>query len=143
MCLLVSCTGLSPYIASFPKTVPLSKNNHVCSPQPHRTSTMVWPLTRSLAATKVISFDFSSCRYLDVSVHDVSPPSVMDWLRDDRGSLCRVSPFGHPRIVDCMHLPVAFRSFLRPSSAPSAKAFSHCSYSLDLIFMPLMMSSIS
>ena len=31
-----------------------------------------------------------------------------------------------------MQLPVAFRSFLRPSSAPSAKAFSHCSYSLDL-----------
>ena len=47
-------------------------------------------------------------------------------------NLCRVSPFGYPRLVSCMHFPVAFRSFLRPSSAPGAKAFSLCSYSLDL-----------
>ena len=67
----------------------------------------------------------------------------MDWLCGDRGLLCRVSPFGHPRIKDCSHLPVAFRSFLRPSSAPSAKAFSHCSCSLDLIVgISSMMSSI-
>ena len=31
----------------------------------------VWPLPISLAATQGIDFSFSSCRYLDVSVHDV------------------------------------------------------------------------
>ena len=34
----------------------------------------VWPLSISLAATLEIEFSFSSCRYLDVSVHDV--PSI-------------------------------------------------------------------
>lgn len=32
----------------------------------------VWPPSFSLAATQEIDFSFSSCRYLDVSVHDVS-----------------------------------------------------------------------
>ena len=40
--------------------------------------TMVWALSRSLAATSKISFDFSSCRYLDVSVPYVrSTPSTL------------------------------------------------------------------
>ena len=34
---------------------------------------VVCPLTRSLAATSVISIDFSSCGYLDVSVPRVGP----------------------------------------------------------------------
>ena len=39
------------------------------------------------------------------------------------GSPCGgVSPFGHPRINDCSHLPAAFRSVPRPSSPPGAKA---------------------
>ena len=41
----------------------------------------------------------------------------------DRVLLCRVSPFGHPRIKAHLRLPVAFRSLSRPSSALSAKAF--------------------
>ena len=41
---------------------------------------------------------------------------------DDRGLLCRVSPFGDLRINGHLHLPAAFRSLLRPSSALSAKA---------------------
>ncbi len=36
--------------------------------QPQCARTMVWALLRSLAATCKISFDFYSCRYLDVSV---------------------------------------------------------------------------
>ena len=51
-----------------------------------------------------------------------SPPYVMDWRMDDRGSLCRVSPFRHPRIVGYVLLPGAFRSLSRLSSALSAKA---------------------
>ena len=51
-----------------------------------------------------------------------SPPCVMDWRMDDRGLLCRVSPFRHLRIKGYLHLPAAFRSLLRLSSALSAKA---------------------
>ena len=36
--------------------------------------------------------------------------------------LCRVAPFGHPRITACLRLPEAFRSLLRPSSPLGAKA---------------------
>ena len=51
-----------------------------------------------------------------------SLPCVMDWRMDDRGSLCRVSPFGYLRIDGYLLLPEAFRSLSRPSSALSAKA---------------------
>ena len=51
-----------------------------------------------------------------------SLPYVMDWRMDDRGSLCRVSPFRHLRIVEYLLLPGAFRSLSRLSSALSAKA---------------------
>ena len=47
----------------------------------------------------------------------------MDSVTADRVLLCRVSPFGHPRIKAHLRLPVAFRSLSRPSSALSAKAF--------------------
>ncbi len=91
----------------------------------------VWPFPISLAATLGITVVFYSCRYLDVSVHGVSPRTAMDLPYGDRGFLGRVPPFGHPRINGCMRLPAAFRSFLRPSSAPGAKAFSLCPFSLD------------
>ena len=48
--------------------------------------------------------------------------AAMYSLRSDRGLLCRVSPFGDLRIKGHLHLPAAFRSLLRPSSALSAKA---------------------
>ena len=68
----------------------------------------VWALPRSLAATYGIDVSFF--------------PYVMDWRMDDRGSLCRVSPFRHLRIVEYLLLPGAFRSLSRLSSALSAKA---------------------
>ena len=49
-------------------------------------------------------------------------------------STCRVPSFGYPRIKAYLQLPVAFRSLSRPSSAPSAKAFSLRSFSLELSF---------
>ena len=46
----------------------------------------------------------------------------MYWLKDDHAFRHdRVSPFGYPRIVECVLLTVAFRRFLRPSSALYAK----------------------
>ena len=85
---------------------------------------LVWPLPRSLATTCGISVDFSSSPYLDVSVQAV--PSVYLWIQYTVTGLdsSRVAPFGHPRINACLRLPVAFRSLLRPSSAPGAKASS-------------------
>ena len=93
---------------------------------------LVWPVTISLAATLVIDFSFSSCRYLDVSVHDVYLYTPIYSVHSDWAFPSRVSPFGYPRITDCVRLHAAFRSFLRPSSAPSAKASSRCSFLLDL-----------
>ena len=43
-----------------------------------------------------------------------------------------VSPFGNLRIEAYLQLPAAYRSLSRPSSAPDAKAFTMCSYSLEL-----------
>ena len=51
-----------------------------------------------------------------------SLPYVMDWRMDDRGSLCRVSPFRNLRIDGYLLLPEAYRSLSRLSSALSAKA---------------------
>ena len=70
-------------------------------------------------------FVFFSSGYLDVSVHRV--PSV--WLLrtfvlclpyGDGGFLRRVSPFRYPWIIGYLHLPMAFRSLSRLSSALSA-----------------------
>ena len=55
----------------------------------------------------------------------------MYWRMDDSGLHCRVSPFGNPRITGCLLLPVAYRSLSRPSSAPSAKASTSCTYQLN------------
>ena len=53
-------------------------------------------------------------------------------LMDTWGLLMQVSPFRYLRINGYLHLPEAFRSLSRLSSAPSAKAFPLCSYLLDL-----------
>ena len=68
---LISGTGLSPSSDGFPKTIPLSSQNHLCSPNPGMQCIPVWALPRSLAATGGIDVSFSSSGYLDVSVHRV------------------------------------------------------------------------
>ena len=60
-----------------------------------------------------------------------SLPYVMDWRMDDTSSSYRVSPFRHLRIKDYLHLPAAFRSLSRLSSALSAKASTLRSFLLD------------
>ena len=62
----------------------------------------------------------------------------MDLLMGDRAFPGQVPPFGHPRITGYLLLPVAFRSLSRPSSAPSAQAFSLCSFLLDLLISLLL-----
>ena len=61
-----------------------------------------------------------------------SLPYVMDWRMDDRGVLCRVSPFRDLRIKGYLLLPEAYRSLSRLSSALSAKASALRPSSLDL-----------
>ena len=83
----------------------------------------VWPAPRSLATTCGISVDFFSSPYLDVSVQAVPRIHLFDSVHADRFLICRVAPFGNPRVDACFRLTVAYRRSLRPSSAPSAKAF--------------------
>ena len=54
---------------------------------------------------------------------------------DDTSSSYRVSPFRHLRIKDYLHLPAAFRSLSRLSSALSAKASTLRSLYLDHFHM--------
>ena len=119
--------------SSFP-TVFNSTLLQLCkSATPKNRSSSVWALPLSLAATQGISVDFFSSGYLDVSLHRV--PSVNLWIQLTviRHYPYWVSPFGNPRIKDYLHLPVAYRSLSRPSSALGAKASSLCFISLDLL----------
>ena len=99
----------------------------VC-PQPRRINPPVWPPPRSLATTCGISVDVFSCPYLDVSVQGVPHVRLFYSTHADAVLPHRVSPFGNPRIVAYVQLPVAYRSLSRPSSAPDAKAFPLRSY---------------
>ena len=83
----------------------------------------VWPLPRSLATTCGISVDFFSSPYLDVSVQAVPLVHLCIQHTMTGHDSSRIAPFGYLRITAYLRLPVAFRSLLRPSSAPSAKAF--------------------
>ena len=76
-------------------------------------------VSRSLAATKEISVDFFSSRYLDVSVPWVRPTKVVP----QRGG------FPHSEIPGSKlvcQLPEAYRRLLRPSSPSTAKASTVC-----------------
>ena len=84
----------------------------------------VWPLPISLATTLGISVDFFSSPYLDVSVQAVPSAYLCIQYAVTGSYSSRVSPFGNPRINACLRLPAAYRSSLRPSSAPGAKASS-------------------
>ena len=99
--------------------------------EPRNARIPVWALSRSLAATYEIDISFSSSGYLDVSVHRVPFHTLCIgvWMT---GLTSRVSPFRYPWIKDYLHLPMAFRSLSRLSSALSAKASTLRSFLLDL-----------
>ena len=88
----------------------------------------VWALPFSLAATHRITCCFLFLRLLRCFSSPGSLPDVMNWRMDDRGLLCRVSPFRYLRINGYLLLPEAFRSLSRLSSALSAKASTIRSY---------------
>ena len=66
---------------------------------PERPGLSVWPLSRSLAATKEIEFSFSSYCYLDVSVHSV--PFRTLWIHARILEVCS-SRFPHSEISGSM-----------------------------------------
>ena len=86
----------------------------------------VWPLSRSLAATKEIEFSFSSCCYLVVSVHCV--PFCTLWIHAQILEVCS-SRFPHseisgskvvctsPKLIAAYH---GFHRLLVPRHSPCA-----------------------
>ena len=100
--------------------------------EPRSARTPVWALPLSLAATHRITCCFLFLRLLRCFSSPGSLPYVMDWRMDDWSSSSRVSPFRHLRINGYLHLPAAFRSLSRLSSALSAKASTLRSFLLNL-----------
>ena len=127
-----SRTGLSPSLAGFPKTVPLTLRNpfsQSLTPECSHSGLGSSHFARRYFGNRVF---FLFLRVLRCFSSPGSLPYVMDWRMDGRGLLCRVSPFGHPRITGYLLLPAAFRSLSRPSSALSAKASALCSFCLTI-----------
>ena len=67
---------------------------------------------------------FSSPRSLRLTMYSLSDLIFFIWV---------VSQFGNLRIEAYLQLPAAYRSLSRPSSAPDAKAFTLCSFMLELL----------
>ena len=135
-CVPVSCTGLSPSPAGFPKTVPLPFRSLLQSITPVCTHSGLgsFPFARRYSGNRCF---FLFLRVLRCFSSPGSLPYVMDWRMDDRGSPCQVSPFRNPRINGYLLLPVAYRSLSRLSSALSAKASTLRPYQLDLMLRML------
>jgi hypothetical protein len=95
------------------QTVPLLFINPML--RPHNPSItevrLVWAGPRSLATTYGITIVFFSCGYLDVSVPRVRPMWLCIHHTVTEHYLCRVSPFGHPRIKARLTAPRGFSQF--------------------------------
>ena len=96
-----SLTGLSPSLAALSIALQLSYFQILTSSTPDDRSLPVWPLTVSLATTKVIEFSFFSSGYLDVSLPRVPSYEPMDsvhgdWALPQPGSPIRRSPDQSP-----------------------------------------------
>ena len=92
---------------------------------------LVWPLSRSLAATWKIVLYFLFLRVLRCFSSPRSLSRGYFTYHGVPGHCSRwVPPFGHLRVSGYLLLTAAFRSLSRPSSAPSAKASTLCSSSL-------------
>ena len=130
----ISCTGLSPSLAGFPKTILLLLEVTCAVRTPACTHTGLGSSGFARRYSRNRCF-FLFLRLLRCFSSPGSLPYVMDWRMDDRGLLCRVSPFGHLRVTGYLLLAAAFRSLSRPSSALSAKASTLRSSLFDLPFL--------
>ena len=125
----LSCTGLSPSVAGFPKTFPLESLNQLRGPNPgmHARRFGLFPFRSPLLWKSIFLSNERTCFFLFLRLlrcfsSPGSLPYVMDWRMDDWSLSSRVSPFRYLRIIGYLLLPEAFRSLSRLSSALSAKA---------------------
>ena len=132
----LSCTGLSPSLAGFPKTILLGSlvNPAVRTPECTHSGLGSFHFARRYFGNRCF---FLFLRLLRCFSSPGSPPCVMDWRMDDWSLSSRVSPFRDPWIKGYLLLPMAFRSLSRLSSALSAKASALCSFLLDLRYIAL------
>ena len=117
----LSCTGLSPSLAGFPKTILLGLliTYAVRTPRCTHHGLASFHFARRYFGNR---FFFLFLRLLRCFSSPGSLPYVMDWRMDDWSLSSRVSPFRYLRINGYLLLPEAFRSLSRLSSALSAKA---------------------
>ena len=129
--LWLSCTGLSPSVAGFPNTFPLTS----AMPYAVRTPPSKLGGLGSSGFARRYSRNRVFFLFLGVLRCFSSPgslPHTMYSCTGDRPAVCRVAPFRYLRINGYLLLPEAFRSLSRLSSALSAKASTIRSCSSDL-----------
>ena len=120
---------------AFPKqfcydhTIPSAVHTRTCS----HVRLGSFPFARRYLGNRVF---FLFLRLLRCFSSPGSPCMPMDSAYSDTGLPYRVSPFRHLRINGYVLLPAAFRSLSRLSSALSAKAFTLCSFLLNLCSIP-------
>ena len=136
MSLSFSLTGLSPSLAGLSRTVLLTFGNQLCSPNPemHASRFGLFRFRSPLLTESIVFFLF--LRLLRCFSSPGSLRMTMDSSYGTWGLLMWVSPFRYLWIKGYLHLPTAFRSLSRLSSALSAKASTLRSYSLNLTVWP-------
>ena len=127
--------GFHPLWPAFPKqfcydhTIPSAVHTHRCT----HLCLGSFPFARRYSGNRVF---FLFLRLLRCFSSPGSLPCVMCWRRDTWSLSMWVSPFRDLRFNGYVLLPAAFRSLSRLSSALSAKAFTLCSFLLNLCLMP-------
>ena len=118
---LISCTRLSLSLAGLPRPFYYLPHCHIAVHTPSCTHNGLasFHFARRYSGNRCF---FLFLRLLRCFSSPGSLPYVMDWRMDGWSPSSRVSPFRHLRIKDYLHLPAAFRSLSRLSSALSAKA---------------------
>ena len=116
-----SCTWLSHSMAGLPRTflLDLSVTYAVLTPECTHSGLGSSALARRYLRNHCC---FLFLRLLRCFSSPGSPRTVMYSRHGVRGLRVRVSPFRYLRINACLRLPTAFRSLLRLSSAPIARA---------------------
>ena len=138
-CLPFSRTGLSPPMAGFSKTVPLTSGSLTQSTTPQCTHRGLgsFPFARRYSGNRIF---FLFLRVLRCFSSPGSPCTAMYSPYSGWGFPSRVSPFRNLRVVGYLLLSAAYRSLSRLSSALSAKASTLRPYQLNqmhLVFQPM------
>ena len=124
--LSISDTRLSRFLAGLPRpfSYQLQINYAVLTPKDKSSGLGSFPFARRYSGNRCF---FLFLRVLRCFSSPGSLHTPMDSVHDDRGLLCRVSPFRDRWIKGYLLLPNAYRSLSRLSSALSAKASALCS----------------